>query len=184
MFEVPIIVPVTNPLELSPDEFLKVYDNTVKYVTKSKLTKAQYIEFCRRILYYGMHRKAPINVYFNEGIFDMARNYNGPEFVECNLGKDDEKALEKFIQQYSGNVGQLLTDIGSEDYTIKVGFYVDHSAYACFLSPGKDNRQNRNKLISSWSDDPLEVIFMCWFKHKVVFGGDEWTSDKTGSKWG
>lgn len=181
-----IIIPVyvTNPFELSVSDYLETYKNTIKYRLSQPMSRVKYAKFLKDMTYYGLHSLAPIKIILNEGNFNMARNYRSIEFVDCQLTKDDEKPLEKFIADYKGNVSELLQDIGSAGYTVKLGFYVEHAAFACFLQAGNDIKENSNMMLSSWSDEPIECLFMCWYKHKVIFKSGTWETSGSKGKWG
>jgi hypothetical protein len=181
----PVLPVYCKPLEtVGLDDFLSLYERTAKHHPHRSGNKLKYSKFCSLMSYYGMHPAAPIRIFVNEGIFEMAKNFSQIEFVECNLTSKDETALAKFCTGYENNTEKLLIEMLGDGYTVKVGFYPDSASFAAFLAPGSDTKQNKGKMLSSWSDSPSEAIFMCWYKHKVVLGGSEWDVDTNKSRWG
>jgi hypothetical protein len=114
----------------------------------------------------------------------MARTGN-IEFVDCRLSKDDIAPMQKLATTHKNDLALILQAIAEEGYTFKGGWYPDKQSFAVFVAPDANNRSNKNKMLSSWSDDIAEAYLMCLYKIVVVFKSGEWeVADGTNANWG
>jgi len=155
---------------------------THELVSLPKNTR-KYRSFLSYILRYALHPQSVFKFRICEGIFTMAFRTN-ITFVDAKLTLDDVPAVEAFAKQFKGNVANLLTKLAGDGYTVKIGFYPDKASFAVFVAPDKDNKNNRNKMLSSWSDDVEEALYMSGFKHYQMFEGGEWVVDEKRANWG
>lgn len=160
------------------------YDANLSRFHETALNRREYAHFRQIMLNYGLSRNRTIKIHLIEGIFTMARNNYSVEFVDCNLTKEHVPQLEKYMAGFKNDLGMYLPHILNLGYQLKLGAYPDKQSYAVFMSSAQGNRENKGKMLSSWSDDPIECLFMCGFKHEVILGGGEWDVEDNPSRWG
>lgn len=182
MIALNVVIPPFTGIDAST--FLRIYKATWKCHIGLQNSKRKYDNFCDKMQYYGTHPTAPIKIDLCEGIFDIMAKFQQAEFIDCNLTKDDEKKVAEFIQKRKGDMAQMIADICAEDLKISIGFYPEHESFAVFLNPTDNNRKNKGKLLSAWSDDPVEAVFLAGYKHFEKFESGTWSSTEKKARWG
>jgi len=180
-----IVASVVPPFDnLSIIDFLSIYDRTVRWMQDRGKNTRKYVKFRAFMHYYGNHPTSPIKVSYNYGIFDMAKQKYDIEFIELPLTAQDEPEIEKFVQEYHGDLENLITDVCAGKYKFSIGFYEEQESYAAYIQPIGDDHKNTGKMLSAWSDNPAEALFLVAFKHKVKFESGVWKKTGKKGRWG
>lgn len=171
-------------IQKMPEEFAFYHKHAV-YLRDTKLPKQLHRHFVNKLNWYGANKIDGVRIFYNPRRDELMAGRFNIEFIECQLTANDEKKLLAFAKSYDNDLSVIIEKINSYGYTIKIGFYPDSTAYGVFMQAGKDTKENKGKMLSSWSDDVGEAIAMCLYKHEVMFSAGEWeqSADYRG-KWG
>lgn len=114
---------------------------------------------------------------------DMA--WKKKEFVNINLTVADKKPLDNYIKECEGDYVKVIHQLLADGYKLSLNFHVDKGAYTVSITGSDDCKYNQDAILTSWSDDVLEAVFMNGYKHYVVCDGKDWAKNQTKeNNWG
>ena len=107
------------------------------------------------------------------------------KFYDIRLKQDDREKLEQWFLGYGNDPVAVMQELFAAGYKISMSWVDKQSAYVITLSGTKATNFNKQASISSWSDDILEGVVMCGYKHLVLADGGDWSLvDTQTSAWG
>lgn len=122
--------------------------------------------------------------YFTLRSFEMAKRDTW-KFVEIKLVKEDKKALEKYAEQFKGNMVDMIEQLCSYQYKISISWVDKQNSYVVSVSGTDHSKDNDNRTLTSWSDDVIEAVEMALYKVEVICSGGNWDDHATEqSNWG
>lgn len=105
-------------------------------------------------------------------------------FANITLETSERENVEKWVTKEKVTAFTTLMNLLGDGFKISCSWVVDSNAF-CFSIIGTDTtRQNKNMVMTTWSDDFEEVILLAGYKHYVKCGGGSWPTADSGQRWG
>ena len=136
--------------------------------------------------YYQRFVKTPFELHYVEedyrSIFPMP--FRDTQFCSLTLNETHTEQVDAYIASYNNEPVTLLIMLGQEGYKISFTRVDRQNSWCVTLIPTDEAAYNKNKLLSSWSDNPVEALFLCGYKHYEMCDGKEWPTKPSGGRWG
>lgn len=115
----------------------------------------------------------------------MAQQWQKHEFVTIGLTKKDVNDLIKYAESEENVMEVALTKIVSKGYKVSCNFSVDKGAFVVSVIAPHDHKDNPGLILTSWSDNLAEAVFMCGYKVFEICNGKGWKIHETRqANWG
>lgn len=102
-------------------------------------------------------------------------------FITCRLTQDELTDFDDNFISETSDLGRAIDSLLGYNVKVSFTYITDKSATICTVTGTKDNKRNKNKSISSWSDEPLEAAMMCLYKIHVIYADGTWENRESSS---
>jgi len=116
------------------------------------------------------------------GVFPMA--FRDTQFCSLELKSSDAEALDAYVASWNNDLSELLQTLGNDGYKISFTWVDKQTSWCLTLIPTERASYNKNKLLTSWSNNPFEAAWICGYKHYVLCKGGEWPTSTNEGRWG
>jgi len=106
------------------------------------------------------------------------------EFAALPLSEKDKAPLQLFAEEHENNVLEALENLLGMGYKISVLWSDASSAFIVSVIGTEETKHNGDKVLSSFSSDLTECIFMAGYKVGVLAKNGEWPTAADSGKWG
>jgi len=168
------------------DDVIKlVYLIPTVYSNNSKNTaKKQFIDTCLTI--YNERQSLDsynprIRVIIDHEDF-MKKNNTGFNLIEYRLSDLELEQYEAWVKQEKITPVTALNYCASKDIKVSMTFATNNESWCVSLTGREDNRMNSGATLTSWSDEPLDGLYMAIFKATVIFGDGKWLTRKSSNR--
>lgn len=104
----------------------------------------------------------------------MAKNKPDFNLIDYRLSDLELTQFETWLEKEAPNPTNVLTELATRDYKVSFTF-VENSEAWCVSITGKEGAKfNEKSTLTSWSDEPMDALYMAAFKVFVVFNGGVW----------
>lgn len=114
----------------------------------------------------------------------MAKRFNSKEFCALSLSKQDktdfEQWLEKKVVSQQDAAGYFLEN----GYKLSCTWVRDSNAFCLSVIGTDDCHINQDAIMTSWSQDYVEVHQLALYKHVELCNEGEWPTQTSGERWG
>jgi hypothetical protein len=119
----------------------------------------------------------------SEGWNIMPRN-NDFQFANIKLNRSDEKEFRGWSETQDFDTMGLLTNLGGDGYKVSLAWIDKQNAWCVTLVATDGAKHNKNRGLSSWSDDLEEAIWISGYKHYRMCDGGSWPDEGSNQNWG
>ena len=105
-------------------------------------------------------------------------------FVNIRISADEKPAFDSWAEKQAKRVWEMIQSLADSGYKLSISPDLENSCYIATLTGTKHAVRNKNKAISSRSDDVIEAILLSAYKHVVLFGEGEWEGEQRQNNWG
>lgn len=113
----------------------------------------------------------------------MAR-FGNMTFAAVSLTSDDEKQFTDWVTKQDPNPMECVAQLLGNGFKVSCSWVFDQNAF-CFSIIGTEaTKQHRDMVMTSWSDDLAEVIFIGYYKHYVLMNEETWPTQAEQQRWG
>lgn len=113
----------------------------------------------------------------------MAR-FRSSVFSSLTLGADDKKRFDAWLKDNDVSPLTVLENFAGNGFKMSVSYVIDQNAFCFSLIGTEATKLHEGMVMTSWSDDLSEVIFIAAFKHFVMCDGGEWPTRDNQARWG
>lgn len=99
-----------------------------------------------------------------------------PDFnlIDYRLSDLELEQYEAWLEKHAPNPTNILTELAGKDYKTSFTF-VENSEAWCVSVTGKEGAKfNEKSTLTTWSDEPMDALYMAAFKIFEVFSGGVW----------
>jgi len=115
---------------------------------------------------------------------DIMAKFGNMQAVNIQLTQADKAPLEKFAEGYKYDVVHAINQLGGSGIKVSITWVDDSNSWCVTLTGSPSSKHNKDRFMSSWSDDWVEALFMGLYKHEVVCDNGSWVEHATSAKWG
>lgn len=99
-------------------------------------------------------------------------SYDGSiEFAYVSLTDAHDREYETWIKNEAGNTDDIITILANDGYNVSVSQDLVSDSYKCSFTTKLPKHVNSGICITSWSDNPLDALFLNFWKTYVLFEG-------------
>lgn len=104
----------------------------------------------------------------------MAKKNLDFNLIDYRLSDLELAGFETWLEKEAPNPTNVLTELASKDYKVSFTF-VENSEAWCVSVTGKEGAKfNEKTTLTSWSDEPMDALYMAAYKVFEVFSGGVW----------
>jgi hypothetical protein len=128
------------------------------------------------------HKKTWLHLVTTESLF-MA-GYSTRTFANFTLTEDDARKFADWVQASSMQPLDALQEVIGQGYKVSVTWVMDSSAFCLSIIGTEDTKPNKNSIMTTWSDDLVEVMLLAAYKHLVLCDSGPWPTKENTRRWG
>ena len=108
----------------------------------------------------------------------QSNDFQGYQFVRCELNSEDKKAAKVWIEENTKELGSLLHDCVASDYKFSLSFSSEHDTFTACLVGKEDNGINPRKTLTARHKDWIVASLTVLYKHTVIFRAGLWEQEE------
>lgn len=104
-----------------------------------------------------------------------------PDFnlIDYRLNDTELDAFEVWFEKQAPNPTETLIALAEKSYKVSLTYVENSSAWCVSITGQKDAKFNASSTLTTWADEPLEGLYMAFYKAMVVFEGGVWKTKTT-----
>jgi hypothetical protein len=114
----------------------------------------------------------------------VAKRFNDKSFAQVQLTSADENKFTAWANDGPKNGLQAANELLGQGYKMSITWVIESNAFCVSLIGTEETAQNKNSIMTSWSDDLEECFLISAYKHLEVCNSGEWPTAANGKKWG
>lgn len=114
----------------------------------------------------------------------MKPQFQSRDFASLSLNKNDEKKFADWLKTANLSAVQIAEDFLARGYKVSVTWVTNNNAFCLSVIGTEACRNNKNSIMTSWSDQLEETFFIAAYKHLVLCNDGEWPIAGTDNRWG
>lgn len=113
----------------------------------------------------------------------MANKFNW-NTVQARLTKAHKKKVIDFAESYDNDMQSLFDILVDDNIKLSMTYSEKQTSWIATFTRKEDHKLQKSTSMSSWSNDPVEALWITFYKHVVMFSRDVWESTEDAQAWG
>lgn len=93
------------------------------------------------------------------------------EFAYVSLTEAHDRQYEEWLKNEAGTTEDLIQILVGDGYSVSISKDLVSDGFKCSLTTKLPKHVNSGICITSWSDNPLDALYLCFWKTYVLFEG-------------
>lgn len=93
------------------------------------------------------------------------------EFAYVSLTEAHDRAYETWVKNDAGTTDDLINILTNDGYIVSVSQDLVSDGFKCSFTTKRPKHINNGICITSWSDSPLDALYLNFWKTYVLFEG-------------
>ena len=104
-----------------------------------------------------------------------------PDFnlIDYRLNDAELDAFETWFEKSAPNPTETLIALAEKSYKVSLTYVENSSAWCVSITGQKTAKFNSESTLTTWADEPLEGLYMAFYKAMIVFEGGVWKTKTT-----
>jgi len=99
-------------------------------------------------------------------------SWNGEvEFAYVSLNDSHDRAYEEWLKGEAGNTEDILEVLVGDGYSVSLSKDLISDGFKCSFTTKLPKHVNSGICITSWSDSPLDALYLNYWKTYILFEG-------------
>lgn len=113
----------------------------------------------------------------------MATKNDNFNLIDYRLSDQELSEFEAWFEEKAPNPTECLMTLAEKSIKVSLTYVENSQAWCVSLTGQKDAKFNSGSTLTTWADEPLEGLYMAYYKALYVFNGGVWKT-KTQSRRG
>lgn len=106
------------------------------------------------------------------------------KFATVSISRQDLPKVEELAEVYENDLNQALDVLADDDVKLSMNYVEKRNSWCVTLTPKEDNKHNKEISMTSWSNNPIEALWIGLYKHIVICNRKEYPYDTNDSAFG
>jgi len=108
--------------------------------------------------------------------WSTSRMAQKPDFnlIEYRLTDVELEAFDAWLQRETPSPSEVLVEFAQKSYKVSFTFVENSQAWCVSITGQKDAKFNSGATLTTWADEPLEGLYMAFYKVHEIFEFGVW----------